>query len=117
MLTALRGKTHEVLTGVVVRCGDAEYVDCQRTTVAMNDASNAAIRDYIRTGEPMDKAGAYAIQGAGGALIAGIDGCLDNVIGLPLCVVSRLLRRCGLELPSGEEICRHYHVAQGWPVE
>ena len=99
MLGALRGRVHEVVTGVALvdSAGVAEEVTAFVTTrVRMGDYSDQDIRAYVETGEPMDKAGAYAVQGIGGRLVAEVDGCLTNVIGLPLTTTRRLLEGRGL---------------------
>jgi nucleoside triphosphate pyrophosphatase len=114
MLFRLRGKAHEVITGVVVRCGDGEHADAEYTAVVMRDASDSEIRCYVASGEPMDKAGAYAVQGEGGALVEGIEGCLENVVGLPLCVVRRLLVECGVEVGNESDVCTHFGSSRPW---
>jgi septum formation protein len=98
MLRRLRGREHEVVTGVAVvdaRTGrhDATAVV---TRVRMADYDEAAIDVYVATGEPLDKAGAYAIQGQGGALVAGLEGSFSNVVGLPLEETARLLAAFGV---------------------
>ena len=96
MLRALAGRTHEVLTGVAVArpvAGGGSRVDVavERTAVTFEPLSATAIEDYVATGEPLDKAGAYGIQGLGGAFVSAIDGSHDNVVGLPTARVSELL--------------------------
>lgn len=97
MLRDLRGQQHEVITGVAV----VEVPAGRETTVAvvtrvlMREYSEAEIDAYVATGEPFDKAGAYAIQGAGGVLVAKVEGCYTNVVGLPLTTMRRLLEACG----------------------
>lgn len=90
MLTKLSGQTHEVLTGVCIQylehC-DLSYV---RTIVSFATLTNKEIEDYLATGESLDKAGAYGIQGYGSRFIIGIEGCYFNVMGLP---VSHLYER------------------------
>lgn len=93
MLSVLRGRTHQVITAVVARGGGTQGQGTVSTEVTMALAEDEQIRAYIATGEPMDKAGAYAIQGLGGALVNGINGCYTNVVGLPLCLTSRLLQQ------------------------
>ena len=96
MLGELRGRTHEVITGVaLVRAGEAgpEETTAVITRVRMAEYSEAQIEAYVATGEPLDKAGAYAVQGLGGRLVAEVDGCLSNVVGLPLSTTRRLLAR------------------------
>jgi septum formation protein len=98
MLRRLRGRQHEVITGVAVveaRTGRAETVAVV-SRVRMADYDEAAIEAYVATGEPLDKAGAYAIQGAGGALVAGLEGSFSNVVGLPLAETARLLAAFGV---------------------
>ena len=100
MLRRLRGRAHEVITGVAVaRARDARAaVASVRTRVTMRDYSEAEIDAYVATGEPLDKAGAYAVQERGGALVAHVDGCVTNVIGLPLRTTGRLLAGLGVPL-------------------
>ena len=97
MLKALSGRTHQVFTGVCVRT-DVCRVACERTDVTFRTLTDAEIDAYIATGEPMDKAGAYGIQGGAGAFVDGLTGPLDNVIGLPMDLVARMLGeipKCG----------------------
>jgi septum formation protein len=84
MLTQLSGKRHEVLTGVCVRRDNDVFSFCDTTEVQFRSVTPAMIRWYVRTGEPMDKAGAYAIQGTGAFLIQRITGSMTNVVGLPV---------------------------------
>lgn len=100
MLRALAGRSHEVLTGVCVRSaasGEREVVVA--TEVAFAPLSDDEIAWYIATGEPRDKAGAYAIQGVAGAFVSAVRGSVSNVIGLPLAETLALLRAAGLPLP------------------
>jgi septum formation protein len=97
MLTMLRGRTHRVVTAVAVLAPDrTDQVWCETASVTMRAADNGEIDAYLRTGESMDKAGAYALQGEGGRLIETIDGDRFVVIGLPLRSVADALRRCGI---------------------
>ncbi len=101
MLAALSGTAHEVLTGVCVR-RPAIRIEASlvvATTVRFARLSPAQIAWYVDTREPLDKAGAYAIQGAGGAFVEGVDGSVSNVVGLPLAETAELLRRAGFPLP------------------
>lgn len=93
MLSRLQGRQHEVYTGIaIVRAGtDEKVTDSVRTYVRMKSLSAAEIRRYIATGEPMDKAGAYAVQGQGSLLVEGIDGDFFNVVGLPIQRLGALL--------------------------
>jgi septum formation protein len=96
MLRRLSARTHLVHTGVAVRRDDVTLCEVVTTVVTMVAMSDAAIEWYLATGEPMDKAGAYAIQGAGGAFVASVDGSASNVVGLPLATVVELLGRQGI---------------------
>ena len=102
MLRELRGREHEVITGLaVVELGPPGSAPSQETVavtsrVRMAEYSDADIESYVATGEPLDKAGGYAVQGLGGRLVATVDGCLTNVIGLPLATTRALLSRRGL---------------------
>jgi septum formation protein len=91
MLRLLSGRTHRVITGVAVVTATSTQVAAEVTTVTFLALSDAEIAAYIATGEPMDKAGAYAIQGLAARWIPRIEGCYFNVVGLPLARVSALL--------------------------
>ena len=96
MLTDLQGRQHTVCTGVTVRQGDRSLTECESTEVFFRTATEAELRGYIATGEPMDKAGAYGIQGLGSLLVEGIRGDYFNVMGLPVMRLSRMLRQFGV---------------------
>jgi septum formation protein len=98
ILKALRGRIHEVITGVALVEAPAgrEETAAVTTRVRMGGYTDAEIEAYVVTGEPLDKAGAYAVQGLGGRLIAQVDGCFSNVVGLPVTTTRRLLERWGL---------------------
>jgi len=96
MLTALQGRCHTVCTGVTVRRGAESLTECETTEVRFRTATENELRGYIATGEPMDKAGAYGIQGLGSLLVEGIHGDYFNVMGLPVLRLSRMLRRFGV---------------------
>ncbi|NPV53310.1 MAG: septum formation protein Maf [Firmicutes bacterium] len=100
MLMRLAGRAHEVVSGVaLVEAGSGRcQVDHDITTVRVRDISHDIIERYIRTGEPLGKAGAYAIQGRGALIIDGIDGCYFNVVGLPIRKLSDMLMNFGVEL-------------------
>ena len=99
MLTQLRGRTHQVYTGIaLLRMSDGLFLkEVCVTDVPMRDYSDEEIRAYVATGDPLDKAGAYAIQHAQFSPVARMDGCYASVMGLPLCHVVRLMRRMGME--------------------
>ena len=96
MLTDLQGRQHTVCTGVTVRRGTESITESETTEVFFRPATEAELRGYIATGEPMDKAGAYGIQGLGSLLVEGIRGDYFNVMGLPVQRLSRMLRRFGV---------------------
>ena len=106
MLRRLRGRTHEVMTGVAVidAATGRDATETVTSRVTMRAYSDAEIARYVATDEPLDKAGAYAIQGAGGALVAGLEGSRSNVVGLPLAATAALLRRLGatVSAPSAD---------------
>jgi septum formation protein len=91
MLRLLSGRTHRVITGIALVSAAATQVAFESTTVSFNALSDKDIAAYIATGEPMDKAGAYAIQGRAARWIPRIEGCYFNVVGLPIALVSSLL--------------------------
>ena len=91
MLKRLRGQSHTVFTGVCLRQGDEFHVAHETTSVHFGLVSGEWIEAYVRSGEPMDKAGSYAAQGKGAALVQGINGDFWNVVGLPVAALGRLL--------------------------
>ncbi len=96
MLRRLSGRTHRVHTGVALRAAGAEAVETVTTLVTLVPLTPAMLEWYLGTGEPFGKAGAYAIQGAGGVLVEGVRGSVSNVVGLPLATVASMLQRlCG----------------------
>ncbi len=99
MLSALSGREHRVYTGVTVLGGGQAATEHEETAVTFRALSPEEIRDYIATGEPMDKAGAYGIQGVGALLVQGIRGDYCNVVGLPLFRLGRMLSGFGVKLP------------------
>ncbi|HZU05038.1 MAG TPA: Maf family protein [Chloroflexota bacterium] len=110
MLRRLCGRQHEVLTAVWVRRPDAAPLSgLARTLVEMRPYTEEEIAAYVASGNPLDKAGAYAIQHPEFRPVARIVGCYLNVVGLPLCVVTELLRAAGLGpyLPAAVP-CEHY---------
>jgi len=106
MLWDLRGRWHVVITGIAVIDGRGTVLRCAITTrVLMRETGLAEISAYVATGEPLDKAGSYGIQGRGGALVAEIDGCYTNIVGLPLCATADLLRRSGVVVQANRPLC------------
>jgi len=92
MLRRLAGREHTVITGICLRHPKGSQVDSSATRVRFTPLSDAEIDAYVATGEPLDKAGAYAIQGRASKFVEGVDGCYFNVIGLPLSQVYRYLK-------------------------
>ena len=92
MLRTLSGRTHQVITGVALATAERVEVAAEVTAVRFLTLSEAEIADYIAGGEPMDKAGAYAIQGRAARWIPRIEGCYFNVVGLPLALVATMLQ-------------------------
>ncbi len=101
MLHALSGRVHEVHTGFTLRRGSQVETGHETTQVSFRELTGAEIAAYVATGEPMDKAGAYGIQGLGALLVRGIQGDHFNVMGLPHCRVGMALKNFGLELWTG----------------
>lgn len=93
MLTMLSGRRHEVMTGICIRRGRTVIRDRAVTAVWFASMSEREIEEYAASGEPMDKAGAYAIQGLASKFIERIDGCYFNVVGLPVEMLYRYLRK------------------------
>ncbi len=113
MLTRLRGRCHLVYTGLVLM-GPARDWNCQQvaiTPVTMRDYSFEEMHRYVASGDPLDKAGAYAIQYAGFDPVARFDGCYANVMGLPMCHLYRALRAWNVAVPVHPLHCCPYAVA------
>ncbi|MEA2114299.1 MAG: Maf family protein [Thermodesulfobacteriota bacterium] len=102
ILSSLQGKTHQVITGLSLTClQDNCFENLTRTTnVTFSAFSDSILRAYIRTEEPMDKAGAYGIQGKGSFLVRTIQGSCSNVIGLPVNTCTSLLLQYGVIIPN-----------------
>ncbi|MBO4694224.1 MAG: septum formation inhibitor Maf [Clostridia bacterium] len=98
MLKALSGKTHSVITGITVMSNDKSDTRAVVTEVNFRNLSDTEISAYVKTGDPLDKAGAYAIQGISTIFITGISGDHFNVYGLPLCTLADMLRSFGVTI-------------------
>ncbi len=98
MLSLLSGVRHQVYTGLAVYQDEKRIVEHECTSVYFRELSGKEIEGYLATGEPMDKAGAYGIQGRGSLLVERIDGDYYNVVGLPICRLGRILARLGVKL-------------------
>ena len=96
MLTALQGRRHTVCTGVTVRQGKKILTQSETTHVYFRPAAKEELLAYIATGEPMDKAGSYGVQGKGALLVEKLEGDFFNVMGLPVLRLSRMLERFGV---------------------
>lgn len=105
MLAALGGRAHTVVTGIALRHADGHWSSVARTDVVFRPLERAEIDAYVATGEPLDKAGAYGIQGFGAALVERIEGDFYNVMGLPIPALLELLARAG---------ARYEYGAIGW---
>ncbi|HVO87040.1 MAG TPA: Maf family protein [Casimicrobiaceae bacterium] len=96
MLRKLAGRTHQVHTAVALRWDDRTEVEVVTSQVTLRSLSATEIRHYIATGEPLDKAGGYAIQGKAAAFVARLEGSYSGVMGLPLCETALLLAKAGM---------------------
>ena len=96
MLRRLSGKRHRVITGVAIRWPEGETAFNDVAELEFRDLTEAEITDYVATGEPMDKAGAYAIQGGAANFATSVDGDVDTVIGLPITQLAWRLQALGL---------------------
>jgi septum formation protein len=104
MLRTLSGRTHQVYTGVSVLAPSGQIItETDRSDVTFCQVPDAEILDYVRTGEPMDKAGAYALQGRASLWITRLEGSYSSVIGLPLYLVRSLLLRSGYRFSSSAD--------------
>lgn len=117
MLRRLAGRTHTVYTGVTMidsRAPCRTLLAVEQSDVAIAQLSDGVIREYVATGEPLDKAGAYGIQGLGGRLVQSVRGSYTNVVGLPLTVMHRLLTEVGVaQLTDPLDAYHRWLVAQG----
>jgi septum formation protein len=109
MLQALSGRWHQVFTGIAIKHRSKSVTACERTKVHFRSLTDREIDAYISTGEPMDKAGAYGIQGIGAIFIDRIEGCFYNVMGLPVPRLALLLQEYGITLPEVKTIVRSSH--------
>ena len=98
MLRLLSGRDHQVMTGVTVICGDQVKTFTEVTDIHFRDLSEKEIRNYVATGEPMDKAGAYGIQGGAALFCSRMVGDYYNVMGLPVCHLGQVLREMAPDL-------------------
>ena len=98
MLRRLSGRTHEVYTGLCIRCGGKTLCGFEETMVRFKALEPSEIESYAKTDEPMDKAGAYGVQGQGALLVERIDGDFFNVMGLPVVLLEEMLREFGVVL-------------------
>ena len=124
MLKLLRGRKHYVVTGYALVRWAADRVETLSTgacasAVWMRDSSDTELKGYVASGEPMDKAGAYAVQGLGSKLVSRVEGCFNNVVGLPVCAVRTALIEAGVEVaprPVGGycETCPLYELREGF---
>ena len=103
MLRELSGDTHQVLTAVCVSFGEHEHACVQQNNVQFCPMGDAQIAAYIATGEPLDKAGAYGIQGIGSVFVAHLSGSFSGVMGLPVFETVQLLRQLGSPVPPFAE--------------
>lgn len=97
MLTELSGRKHKVLTGVAVSFDGRQLAEVCETEVIFRTLTAAEIAYYVATGEPLDKAGAYGIQGRGAVFVEKINGCYNNVVGLPLTRLHLMLAKLGVD--------------------
>lgn len=96
MLKMLSGRSHSVMTGVTVRCGEKSVSHTEITQIRFRDLTDTEIEAYVASGDPMDKAGSYGIQNGAAVFVCGMDGDYFNVMGLPLCSLTLLLRQFGV---------------------
>jgi len=118
LLRALRGQTHQVHTAITLLNTHTHQSasDLATTDVPMRDYSDKEIAAYVATGDPLDKAGAYAIQHEGFHPVAQMCGCFANVMGLPLCHLARTLRALGIEMPTDVPVACQSHIRYHCPV-
>lgn len=98
MLRLLSGRAHTVMTGLSVRRGDEVSTTVVQTSVWFRPLTDGEIARYIATGDPMDKAGAYGVQGLASVFVERLDGDFFSVMGLPVCTLCTMLRDCGVTI-------------------
>lgn len=120
MLRLLRGREHMVHTGLALIAPNGSIITSVTTSVVrMRAFTDQELTAYLATGESLDKAGGYGIQGAAAAIVESVDGCYTNVVGLPLCAAARLLNAVGVAVTSTPPICalRCPNLCPCWPVQ
>lgn len=113
MLLQLRGRVHQVYTGIVVinKMTKQQIADVATVDVPMRNYTTAEVEKYVASGDPMDKAGAYAIQDPDFRPVVGLKGCYAGVMGLPLCHLTRALHRLGVDIPADIAlVCQTEHL-------
>jgi septum formation protein len=98
MLKCLSGTTHQVVTGITILKDDLEISDYESTTVTFRELTTYEIDKYVASGEPLDKAGSYGIQGQGAVFVKKISGCFYNVVGLSLYKLNQMIKELNLEI-------------------
>ena len=105
MLELLSGQTHQVITGLCLVLSNTEiFSDCQITNVTFRKLTKHEIMEYVETGEPLDKAGAYGIQGIASVFVNRIEGCFFNIVGLPVGLLTEMFRKAGMNCPDWNNI-------------
>jgi predicted house-cleaning NTP pyrophosphatase (Maf/HAM1 superfamily) len=115
MLRLLRDRAHQVFTGLSVASGNREVIQVAKTTVWMRDYTDTEIEAYVRTGDPLDKAAAYAIQNHAFHPVSHIEGCYANVMGLPLCHLYQAFKILGISVGPPARLCQD-HLETECPV-
>lgn len=116
MLQQLRGRVHQVYTAIALLNGQNLWVDCCGTDVPMREYSETEMQAYIQSGDPLDKAGAYAIQHPGFHPVENLQGCYANVVGLPLCHLIRALRKFEINLATDVPVACQSTLGYDCPI-
>ncbi|KAA3642261.1 MAG: septum formation protein Maf [Chloroflexi bacterium] len=116
VLTRLRGRMHQVYTALAVKWRGELHTELAVTDVPMREYSDTEIDAYIQTGDPFDKAGAYAIQHSGFHPVENMQACYANVVGLPLCHLTRLFHKIGVQPATDIPVACQAHLAYDCPV-
>ena len=116
MLLALRGRPHQVYSGLTVAQGNQTLTDLAESVVWMRDYSDKEIARYVASGDPLDKAGAYAVQHAGFHPAERVEGCFASVMGLPLCHLARTLVRLDVTVPAYVPAACRAHTGFACPI-